>query len=928
MDSSADGEKNSDETSLPEWWFNVAILFSAFLYKAMNGLGILATIWATVVLLGGFSILVKQTDFWILGGYEDTAHQIFMRAPGVLMQDWDTGYWQEQFGWWRHRRMLQQPRGILRSIMRTSRQEPTRMSRQELLKRRQEVRGLRDHIFRNFLGGFIDMALVLGQVAAAATCMILSWRRLKKHDYVEAENLYRDDHRNISRSLTIFYGLVLAQGFIFILMRLNPVVPYSRMRTQHEYKLFWPWSKIIFRYMDDSYLELITGNVRVTLNMDLVTYAKNLVACNSLDDQLLGLRSMHRILSPLKYRSLVLTRLRSSLDTEALGKLVNMLGFSGTRMGQDIRGHAARVVLRLAPHLVVGTCPGNGILHLISSSLLNNPTPSSNKEIAEADPDLVWFGLRILDKLTDNPENCKEANKDGGHLLPKIIDLITDLCSQGYSSGTLSDSWVEHEIILPLVQQEEDIPLPSKMKIDQEIIVAMSLNILSKLVAAPGASEFLGREISSKYFNFLATPGMISKHVGAARVISCAAVAANKAREEIGMLPGVLKNLKDCLLVLSKAPYVNISKVAAKLLLLEYTSSDHLDHIQLFIDENRIIEDQRLQLPVSAFIQELDLDELSMPLMQSKVQRLDLEDLLSASTVNHCEEAAKALFLLTTDCEDNVAAFLREISIEDLEKIVNLLSPEDEDKERRRMLAHFEGRHLQPEILRVIKKMFCAEGEELKRSMHAKLLQNLRAYSRGDFDGHMKVIDEALPMVFKAILDEVAILEDPSSTDENLCRVKDDLWIKGGKVLESFVGLAVQICRSMDTSMFAEKLCDAKLNVDIRVKKLKKILELYKSPTTEFPYIRRYTLELLIWMVENNNSNIEVLLQCGMYEQLHEVEETARKLESFKLFHCEDGVPAGSGIPHISTLAATLRKKLQLSPCFKERSSSISVIII
>ncbi|WVZ91568.1 hypothetical protein U9M48_037720 [Paspalum notatum var. saurae] len=836
-----------------------------------------------------------------------------MRAAGALRRQ-DSGAirdGQEIFGWWRHKGIIQQPE-------RTVRRSTRRMSRQKLLKMRQEELNGQleklEQLFGNYLGGFIDMALVLGQVAAAATCISLSLMRLRKHDFVEPKNIYQDDHRNISRSLTIFYYLVLAQGITFICMRLNPAL-LLRIKVQEEYNLFWPWSRIIFRYMDESYLELITGNVRATLNMDLITYAKNLVASNSLDDQLLGLRSMNRIFGAVKYRSLALMKLRASLDDEALGKLVNMIGFSGTAKEEDIRGHAARVVLRLAPQILVPTCPGDGILYLISSSLLNNTTLSSNRNTMG--PELVWFGLRILDKLTDNPENCKKVNKCRGDLLGKIIDLLTNMCSQD-GGGALSDSWVEHEVIAPLIQTEEDIPLPTKKKIDQEIIVAMSLNILSKLVAAPGASEVLGRETSSKDFHFLTSTGMISKHVGAARLISCAAVASNKARGEIGMLSGILKNLKGCLL--SKAPYVNISKVAAKLLLLEYTSSDRLDHIQLFINENRILEDQ-LQLPVSAFIQELDLDELSMPLMQSKVQRLDLEDLLSAPPVNHCEEAAKALCLLTTDCEDNVSAFLHEISIEDLEKIVNLLSPEDKDKERRKMFAHFEGRHLQPEILGMIKKMIYGEGGELKRSMHAKLLQNLRAYSGEDkkLDGHMEVIDTALPMVFKVILDEVTILEDPSSTDENLCRVKDDLWIKGGKVLESFIGLAVQICRPMDACIFVEKLCDAKLNVDIWVKKLKKILELYKTPTTEFPYIRRSTLELLIWMVENNSSNIEVLLQCGVYEQLHEVAKTARKLESFKLFQCGDGVPAGSCIPCISSLATILLQKLQLSPSFKER---------
>lgn len=60
MPSSTDGEKNF----LPEDLLNVAILITAFGYKVMNSLGMLATVWATVVLLGGFSTLIKQQDFW------------------------------------------------------------------------------------------------------------------------------------------------------------------------------------------------------------------------------------------------------------------------------------------------------------------------------------------------------------------------------------------------------------------------------------------------------------------------------------------------------------------------------------------------------------------------------------------------------------------------------------------------------------------------------------------------------------------------------------------------------------------------------------------------------------------------------------------------------------------------------------------------
>ena len=60
MDPSGAREKEK----LPEDMLNLAIVCTAIVSKAMNGLGTLATIWATVVLLGGFSVLIKRQDFW------------------------------------------------------------------------------------------------------------------------------------------------------------------------------------------------------------------------------------------------------------------------------------------------------------------------------------------------------------------------------------------------------------------------------------------------------------------------------------------------------------------------------------------------------------------------------------------------------------------------------------------------------------------------------------------------------------------------------------------------------------------------------------------------------------------------------------------------------------------------------------------------
>ncbi|KAF0923187.1 hypothetical protein E2562_003398 [Oryza meyeriana var. granulata] len=403
-----------------------------------------------------------------------------------------------------------------------------------------------DNLAPSCLGIFIKAGVWWCEVIGVATCIGLSLERLKKQDFVEPKYLGYDDHQNIGRSLNIFYGLVFAQGIIFISKMASPWSDIITVHARFKYKLFEPSGiKILFRYRNNNYLEFITGNVCPTLNTALVTFAKNLAVSNSVDDQLAGVRAMDGILRSVKFRNLALMRLRASMGHDDLGRLVDMLGLVSTTEEQHIRGHAARVVLKLSPDLLVQSCPQ--ILSLISSSLLT----TSNKRLCKMDYDLVWFGLRILDKLTDNPENCRKAKDEDGDLLPTIIDL-TNLCGHGRS--TISDSWIEQEII-PLLQKEDDIPPPFINKIDQEIIFGMALNILSKLVAAPGAAGVDLRKETSKNLNFLTNTGMILEHVEATRVISCLAVD-KAAQQEFGIFPEIIKKLKDRLL--SKTPHKNL----------------------------------------------------------------------------------------------------------------------------------------------------------------------------------------------------------------------------------------------------------------------------------------------------------------------------------------------------------------------------------
>jgi hypothetical protein len=51
---------------VPELKLNICIVSEVFVQILATGLGALALVWATVVLLGGFSTSLQQADFWVI----------------------------------------------------------------------------------------------------------------------------------------------------------------------------------------------------------------------------------------------------------------------------------------------------------------------------------------------------------------------------------------------------------------------------------------------------------------------------------------------------------------------------------------------------------------------------------------------------------------------------------------------------------------------------------------------------------------------------------------------------------------------------------------------------------------------------------------------------------------------------------------------
>ncbi|EEE54709.1 hypothetical protein OsJ_02034 [Oryza sativa Japonica Group] len=246
--------------------------------------------------------------------------------------------------------------------------------------------------------------------------------------------------------------------------------------------------------------------------------------------------------------------------------------------------------------------------------------------------------------------------------------------------------------------------------------------------------------------------------------------------------------------------------------------------------------------------------------------------------------ATEALVLLTTHFkekivlsivrESNVQAILAETMVEDMENIVHVLSDESADH----------------------------------RIGVGKLLQNLRAYQGAEYTELFKIIDKALPKVLETIdLAESKIESDSSDDHSSHAQELIDSAEGKGKLLESFIGLTVQICTNGDEMVFTDALRSANITVDEFVLKLKMILTVYKSPTADFPGVRRVVIQQMNWMMEKNPAYIVVFKKHEMDIILKETAETATKIENFLLFH--SGVGA---FEHEESISSIVSKSLGL----------------
>ncbi|KNA08539.1 hypothetical protein SOVF_161740, partial [Spinacia oleracea] len=162
--------------------------------------------------------------------------------------------------------------------------------------------------------------------------------------------------------------------------------------------------------------------------------------------------------------------------------------------------------------------------------------------------------------------------------------------------------------------------------------------------------------------------------------------------------------------------------------------------------------------------------------------------------------------------------------------------------------------------LGALEKLVKALEIPLVRLNAARILRNLCTYSLDDCFLELRGVSAAVPSVLKGILSE----ED--------------------KLREVMVGLAARAFKFMTYSESSIMFEQAGIKETEIANVLVQILKKHTYPPPRFPRIRRFTIELAIWMMKNKESNVGVFRNLGLEKELENVLDTTSELESFNIF--------------------------------------------
>ncbi|XP_059632584.1 uncharacterized protein LOC132275183 [Cornus florida] len=162
--------------------------------------------------------------------------------------------------------------------------------------------------------------------------------------------------------------------------------------------------------------------------------------------------------------------------------------------------------------------------------------------------------------------------------------------------------------------------------------------------------------------------------------------------------------------------------------------------------------------------------------------------------------------------------------------------------------------------LKVTEKLVEALEVPLLRINAARILRNLCTCSGAECFVQLRGVIAAAPTVLKAIMSE------------------------GNKLQEVMIGLAAHLFKFMTSQESSIVFERAGIKEAELASALVQILQKYQCPPIRIPRIRRFVIELAIWMMRDKETNIQIFKDLGMEKELECVTETTSELESFDIF--------------------------------------------
>lgn len=148
----------------------------------------------------------------------------------------------------------------------------------------------------------------------------------------------------------------------------------------------------------------------------------------------------------------------------------------------------------------------------------------------------------------------------------------------------------------------------------------------------------------------------------------------------------------------------------------------------------------------------------------------------------------------------------------------------------------------------------------LLRINAARIVRNLCAFSGEDSYQQLKSLTAAGPIVLEAIMKEEDKLQE---------------------VMTGAAGCIFNLMTSEDSKIMLKKSGLREFDL---ARRLFMILKKYQDPSIKVPSIRRYAIELAIWMMRDDYTNTQSFVRLGMERELKSVLETTSELESFNIF--------------------------------------------